>query len=93
MEQIVVKLLLCYLVIISVAGYAIMGIDKHRAIKHAWRISERTLILVAFLGGGIGSLLGMLRFHHKTRHIKFVILTPLSALIYVALTVRLLLFL
>ena len=56
-----------------------MGIDKKRARSQAWRIPERTLILTAFLGGGMGALLGMYVFHHKTRHMKFLVLVPVAA--------------
>ena len=77
--------LLIYLLVISVVGFAMMGIDKKRAIKRQWRISERTLIITSFLGGGIGSFLGMLVFHHKTKHRKFIILLPMSAIIVICL--------
>ena len=40
-------------------GFALMGLDKKRAGEHQWRISERTLFLVAALGGSVGSWLGM----------------------------------
>jgi len=49
-----------------------MGIDKRKAIKRSWRISEATLFLVAILGGSVGSILGMKLFRHKTRHWYFV---------------------
>ncbi|MDF2843170.1 MAG: putative rane protein [Herbinix sp.] len=74
---------LVYLLVISVVGFAMMGIDKRRAIKRQWRISERTLIITSFLGGGIGSFLGMFVFHHKTKHRKFIILLPISAIIVI----------
>ncbi len=77
--------LLIYLLVISVVGFAMMGIDKRRAIKRQWRISERTLIITSFLGGGIGSFLGMLVFHHKTKHRKFIILLPISVIIIICL--------
>jgi uncharacterized membrane protein YsdA (DUF1294 family) len=49
-----------------------MFIDKRKAIKNRWRISEKTLFLQAIFGGAIGSLLGMNLFRHKTKHKKFV---------------------
>ena len=49
-----------------------MGIDKRKAVKHAFRIPESTLFIVALIGGSLGSLLGMYVFHHKTRHWYFV---------------------
>ena len=65
----------------SLIGFSMMGIDKQKAKRKAWRIPERTLILIAFLGGGPGSLLGMYTFHHKTKHNKFRILIPIAAML------------
>jgi uncharacterized membrane protein YsdA (DUF1294 family) len=62
-----------------------MGIDKYKAIKNNYRISENTLLLISILGGGIGSLLGMILFHHKTKKLKFQILVPISILINIYL--------
>ena len=60
--------------------FVLMGIDKYKAEHHKWRISEATLILVAFLMGGVGSYLGSQFFRHKTQKTKFKILLPLSIL-------------
>lgn len=54
-----------------------MYIDKQKAKKHQWRISEDTLIGVSIIGGGIGTLWGMHVFRHKTKHAKFTIGIPL----------------
>ena len=89
MEQTIVTLVIGYVVLMSFIGFVMMGIDKRKAIKKAWRIPERTLILTAFAGGGIGSFLGMYAFRHKTKHSKFVILLPLSAVLYIILIVQL----
>ena len=78
-----------YLVILSFAGLISMGMDKRRAIRNRWRIPERTLLLIAFLGGGIGSFLGMRIFRHKTKHRKFVILLPIAAVLYAILLIYL----
>ena len=40
---------LIYLVGINLAGFIIMGVDKKRAIRGAWRISEASLFLTALL--------------------------------------------
>ena len=53
------------------------GEDKKRAKQQKWRISESTLLWMAFFGGAIGALLGMRNFHHKTQKRKFRILVPL----------------
>lgn len=64
-------LLIFYLLALNLAGLLSMGIDKQRARKHRWRIPEKTLFLIAALGGSAGSILGMLLFRHKTRHLSF----------------------
>lgn len=60
-----------YLLIINLTGFLIMGIDKKRAVRGAWRISEASLFGVALAGGALGSTLGMHYFRHKTRHWYF----------------------
>lgn len=78
-------LLLIIYAVMSVIGFALMGIDKNRAINHKWRIKEATLFLIAFLGGGIGSTLGMFFFRHKTKHWYFRLFFPLFAATQTAL--------
>lgn len=65
-----------YLIAINLVGVALMFADKRKAIRHKWRIPERTLFLVALLGGSCGCILGMYAFRHKTRHLSFVIGMP-----------------
>ena len=75
-----------YLILgINILSFILMGIDKYKAIKNKYRISENTLLLISILGGGIGSLLGMILFHHKTKKLKFQILVPISILINIYL--------
>ncbi|MBQ2804200.1 MAG: DUF1294 domain-containing protein [Lachnospiraceae bacterium] len=64
-------ILLCYLFVANLVGFILMGIDKKRAIRGAYRISEASLFLPALLGGSLGCILGMQHFHHKTRHWYF----------------------
>lgn len=52
----------------NIIGLAIMGIDKSKARRHAWRISEKGLFFVSFLCGSIGAWAGMYIFTHKTKH-------------------------
>ena len=66
------KYFLIYLAVINLIGYAIMGIDKRKSKRQSYRISEKTLFIVAFLGGSIGVKMGMELFRHKTHHKKFV---------------------
>lgn len=68
----VVFLVIAYFTFVNIVGLALMGIDKRKAIKHAFRIPESTLFIVAIIGGSLGSIIGMYLFHHKTRHWYFV---------------------
>ncbi len=61
------QVLFYYLIAVNVLAFVLMGIDKRRAKKNAWRIPEKTLFLLSLLGGSAGALLGMRIFHHKTR--------------------------
>lgn len=71
------ELLIPYLVIMNAAGLLLMLMDKRRAKRKLWRISEATLMTVAALGGSIGTLIGMNAFHHKTKKPLFAIGVPL----------------
>ena len=66
-----------YLVLMNLITFATYGIDKSRARRGEWRISEKMLIALALLGGSLGAFLGMRVFHHKTRKPLFRILIPL----------------
>lgn len=83
------KIFYFYLIIINVIGFAVMGIDKRKARKHAWRIPEKALFLCSLAGGSIGTWAGMYVFHHKTKHWYFVVGMPLilavQAGLYIAL--------
>ena len=70
------KLLIGYLILMNAAGFLSMFLDKRRARRGKYRISERFLFLIAALGGSAGSLAGMYLFRHKTRHKRFVIAMP-----------------
>ena len=60
-----------YVLFINIAGFVLMGMDKKRAIRGAWRISERSLFLTALLGGSLGCIFGMEHYRHKTKHWYF----------------------
>lgn len=70
------KIILIYLLLANLIGFAMMGIDKRKAKKNQWRIPEKNLFLAALLGGSVGTLTGMYAFHHKTRHWYFVVGMP-----------------
>jgi len=73
------------LVVWNVVVMLLYGVDKLKASKGAWRVSENTLITCAFLGGSVGSLAGMSFFRHKTQKPKFKILVPLALVLHIAL--------
>ncbi len=83
MNETVRLVLTVYLTIMSLVGFTIMGIDKRKAVKHAFRISEKTLFIIQILGGAIGGTIGMYTFRHKTKHWYFVIGFPAIALVWI----------
>lgn len=81
-----------YLCIVNLIAFFIFGIDKLKAKRGSYRISEKTLITICAVGGALGGLLGMMIFHHKTQKPKFVITVPLLVLFYGALTLGLMMY-
>ena len=82
-------LLAGYLLLVNLAGFLLMGLDKRRARRGAWRISEKALFLPAVLGGSLGSIVGMRTFRHKTKHWYFVAGMPLILVCQAALAIYL----
>ena len=66
-----------YLILISLLGFILMGLDKYKAKREKWRIQEFTLMLIGFLGGSAGVLIGMIVFKHKINKKKFYLGIPL----------------
>jgi uncharacterized membrane protein YsdA (DUF1294 family) len=58
-------------ILVNLFTFSVYWVDKRKAVKNKWRISERTLILFTLAGGGIGALFGMSLLRHKTRKVKF----------------------
>ena len=85
-----ITFLIIYFVIINIVGFALMGVDKRKAIKRTFRIPEATLFIVALIGGSIGSILGMQVFRHKTRHWYFAFGMPAILVVQIVLLVLLL---
>lgn len=71
-----------YLLVINIVGLTVMAVDKKRAAHNEWRIPERTLFLVAILGGALGTTLGMFLFRHKTKHWYFRVGFPLILILW-----------
>ena len=76
-----------YLLLINVVAFAVFGVDKYRARNYQWRVPEKTLFLLAAVGGSIGALVGMYLFHHKTRHASFVLGIPAILVLQIVLLV------
>ena len=79
------KIVIIYLVIINVVTFFMYGIDKWKAKRSKWRISEATLLLLAVIGGSIGAWLGMKVWHHKTLHKKLRFGVPTIIIIQLSL--------
>lgn len=65
------KWVLMWAAALSLVDFVLMGVDKRRAKRGAWRVKESTFFLLAVLGGSPGAVLGMWAFRHKTRHWYF----------------------
>ena len=78
---------LSILLVWNAVVFFIYGIDKWKASRNKWRISEKTLILSAFLLGGIGAFFGMKFFRHKTKRTKFKVLLPVAILFNIAIII------
>lgn len=79
--------LLAYLLVINLFAMLIMAVDKSKAERNKWRIPEKTLFIVALIGGSIGSIAGMYMFRHKTKHAGFVIGMPAILILQIAAVV------
>lgn len=81
------KWFVLYIVAVNLFGFIQMGMDKRRARRHAWRISEAQLFGAALLGGSIGSILGMYVFRHKTKHWYFVCGMPVILILQIIIAI------
>ena len=82
-------ILIIYVLFVTFLGIASMASDKIRAMEHRFRIPESVLITIAVIGGSIGSILGMVLFHHKTRKAKFRIGLPVILAVQIAVIILL----
>lgn len=76
-----------YLLAINALSFILFGLDKYKAKKGKWRISEATLLMIAVIGGSIGAWAGMRLWHHKTMHKKFKYGIPIIIILQVCLVV------
>ena len=83
------NIILGYLLAVNITSFLLYGIDKFKAKKNLWRISEATLLTMAAIGGSIGAWVGMRIWHHKTMHKKFNHGIPVIIIMQIALVVYL----
>ena len=74
-------------VVMSVIAFFMYGWDKRQAKTDGWRVPEKRLHALAFLGGWPGAMFGQIYFRHKTQKNEFKIMTWLAAGLHVALIV------
>ncbi|MDE7378918.1 MAG: DUF1294 domain-containing protein [Paraprevotella sp.] len=79
------RLVLYCPVVVNILAFLAYGLDKLKAKRHQRRIPERTLLLLALIGGSAGAWWGMKVWHHKTRHKKFTLSIPVLFLLQTAL--------
>ena len=79
----------CYLLAVNIATFLLYGIDKYKAKKSKWRISEAKLLTMVAIGGSIGAWAAMRLWHHKTMHKKFKYGIPVIIIMQIALVVYL----
>lgn len=76
-----------WLIIINILTFAVFGIDKRKAVKGRFRISELTLFVLSILGGSLGGFIAMHTFHHKTKKWYFKFGIPLILIAQVLLII------
>ncbi len=79
------NLYLILLLFMSVLTFLVWGWDKAAAIHDKWRIPERTLFILVFMGGAAGGVIGMLLFRHKTRKPHFRLALWVAGILQLAL--------
>ena len=87
MTENIVLWIVVYLAIMNIIGLVVMGTDKSKARRGAWRIPEKMLFLVSLLGGSVGTWAGMYIFRHKTKRWYFVVGMPAILILHIVLAV------
>ncbi|MBR6902637.1 MAG: DUF1294 domain-containing protein [Clostridia bacterium] len=78
------KVLICYFTVINLLSVIVCTIDKIKATRHSWRISEKTLWVFSLIGGSVGMYLTMKIIRHKTLHKSFMIGLPVLIALQIA---------
>ncbi len=84
-KKTIILAVLAVVVIMNIMSFALMGHDKKRACQGKWRVPEKTLFLVTACFGGLGGVLGMKVFHHKTQHWYFKVFFPVLLIVQIIL--------
>lgn len=74
--------LYAYWLIINIVTFCAFALDKYRAVRGLWRISEATLLGLSLGGGALGGCVAMYLFRHKTRKARFAIGLPLMTALH-----------
>ena len=77
-----------YYICVNIIAFILYGLDKKYAREGRWRISEKTLLGIAMIGGAVGAWIGMQTFRHKTKHMSFRTLVPLFVVIHAGIIAR-----
>lgn len=83
-KKTIILAVLAVVVVMNIAAFALMGHDKKMARQGKWRVPEKMLFLVTACFGGLGGVLGMKVFHHKTRHWYFKVVFPVLLITQIA---------
>lgn len=78
-------LLITWLIIVNLILFTLMGSDKKRAKQRAKRVPEKLLLTFGLAGGGLGGLLAMQLFRHKTKHRYFYFIFIVSIVLWIGI--------
>ncbi len=81
----ILGLVFLYLIIINIVTFVTFGLDKRKAKKGKWRISEQALVTLMVIGGAFGGYFGMEKFRHKTQKLKFKVARVISFITFIAI--------
>ena len=84
-KKTIILVALAIIAIMNIAAFALMGHDKKCARLGKWRVPEKMLFLLTACFGGLGGVLGMMVFHHKTQHWYFKVFFPVLLVVQIVL--------
>jgi uncharacterized membrane protein YsdA (DUF1294 family) len=84
------QILIIYAALINLIAFFYFGLDKFKSQINSWRVSEKTLWLLALLGGSAGSLCGMYFFRHKTKKVSFQLVLGLIIVLHLGILILIL---